>query len=122
MTASALAVLRRRVRAERAGQDRKVPAVLGGDDGRNVSLPGTVDREVAAWGEDARAHYDERLAIAAESFDVTEAEAERLARREARRVDAGVPLDWPAGIVDDALEAFAGFGLTLDPSPEDPAA
>ena len=117
MTTSALAVLRRRVRTERAG-DRKVAAAHGVELSRNVSLTDNVDQEVASWGRDARVHYEERFAAAA----VKTAAVERLARREARRVDAGVPLDWPPGLVDDALEAFAGLGLILDSTSEDPAA
>ena len=71
-----------------------------------------VDAELARWGAEARYHYAERLGIGLD-LELDKAAAERVARLEARRVDAGVPLDWPEGAVDLALEVFRDFGMEL---------
>ena len=71
----------------------------------------------ATWPEDGRDHYRERLAIADDlGMDTgTGLAAERVARREAMRVAAGVPVSaWPSsrgpGVIDAVLEAFPGAG------------
>jgi hypothetical protein len=76
------------------------------------------DPERAAWPEDARLTYLERLAIGDElGMDTSPgAEAEQIARGEARQVAAGIPVDFGSGrnaaLIDQLLSAFASMPLT----------
>ncbi|MBL8964913.1 MAG: hypothetical protein JNK70_12700, partial [Phycisphaerae bacterium] len=76
----------------------------------------TPDPEMVDWSEDARFTYEERLAIGNEQGMDTSvgSEAEQVARREARRVAAGIPGDFPTSrkgdLIDEVLAAFEVVG------------
>ena len=81
-----------------------------------LAAPPPTDPEMASWSDDARYVYDERIGVAIDQgMDVSPgSEAEQTARREARRVRAGLPSDWlttrDSDIFDAALDAFAPLG------------
>ena len=78
--------------------------------------PAIIDPEVAGWNQDARYVYEERLGVAADlGMDTsTGGEADLIARRDARRAAAELPMTVGAtlepGLLDGALAAFAPFG------------
>jgi len=105
--------------------------LLAAKDGVVVAVESGIGPVFAAWPEDARNHYIERLGVAVElDMDVGPGSvAEGIARREAARVTADVPITaWPevrdAGPIDAALSAFEGLGLRfggfLDEPPPPP--
>ena len=82
-----------------------------GEGATGAALPS----EAAAWGEDAREVFMERMAMAPElEMDVEPGSpAWEVALREARREQAGVPIAHRTALIDAALAAFAPGGLTF---------
>jgi hypothetical protein len=75
--------------------------------------------EFLLWCSAAQETYIERLGLADELHMDTSigSEAETVARREARRIAAGIPADFPASrngdLIDIALAAFQPYALTF---------
>lgn len=109
------------------GAPEKSSAICARDSAAVQYQDATVDPETAGWAVDALFTYRERLAIAQDQgMDTSRGSvAERIARREARRIAAGIPGEIPSSrdgdLLDAAIEAFQPLGgltfLRAEPRP-----